>query len=289
MIQRRDFVKAGASVAGGLVLTQRVLGAHGLWVPGTPNRARPGKAEIDSVLKDLLLDAIDAATTAGAQYADARAELLLRQSVSTREDHVQSVGESTSEGIGVRAFVDGSWGFAATPEMTREAIVRTAQTATAVAKANAAVQRAPSELAPVDAFGDVTWTAPHEVDPFSVSVEEKADLFLRLNEVALAQEGVQFVSSGITCYRTDKTLATSEDTVAAQRFMRVGPYMTITAVSADRSRFQPRGSGQPGSHRRMPAVSFLAMKIQFGRRLAGGSFQPEKADVLQERRHDQEF
>lgn len=242
MIQRRDFVKTGAAVAGGLVLTRRVLGAEGLWVPGTSSRAPEGDAVIDSVLKDLLLDAIDAATAAGAQYADARAELLLRQSVSTREDHVQGVGESTSEGIGVRAFFDGSWGFAATPDMTREAVLRTAQTATAVAKANAAVERAPSELAPVDAYGDVTWTAPHDIDPFSVSVEEKADLFLRLNQVAMAREGVQFVSSGVTCYRTDKTLATSDGTVAAQRFMRVGPYMTITAVSPDRSRFQPRGS-----------------------------------------------
>lgn len=238
MMQRRDFVRAGAAVAGGLALNGRMLAARSLFGPS----ARRSRATVDPILKELLLEAIDAATAAGASYADARTELVLRQSIRTREDHVTGAGESASEGVGVRAFVDGSWGFAATPEMTREAVVRAARTATAVAKANAAVQRAPITLAPVEAYGDVTWTAPHEIDPFSVSIEEKADLFLELNQVALQRGGVRFVSSGVSCYRTDKTLATSEGTVAAQRFMRVGPYMTITAVASDRSRFQSRGS-----------------------------------------------
>ena len=63
-----------------------------------------------------------------------------------------------------------------------------------------------------------------------------------MNDVAMAQDSVQFVSSSITCYRTDKLLATSEGTIAAQRFMRVSPSVTITAVSSDRSRSQTRGS-----------------------------------------------
>lgn len=237
-MQRRDFVKAGAAVAGGLALSGRMLAANSLFGP----TLRRERAVVDAALKDVLLDAVEAALGAGASYADARAELMLRQSVRTREDYVQGISDSASEGVGVRAFVDGSWGFAATPDMTTDGVVRAARIAAEVAKANAAVERAPIRLAPVDAYGDVTWTAPHQIDPFSVSVEEKAELFLELNRIALARSGVQFVSSGVSCYRTDKTLATSEGTVAAQRFMRVAPSMTITAVSPDRSRFQRRGS-----------------------------------------------
>ncbi len=243
MMQRRDFVRQTAAVAGGIALTPRILRANGTGtgMPASPTlvRAAPG---IDPVLKDLLLLAIDAATSAGAQYVDARAELNLRQSVSTREDHVQGISDSASEGIGIRAFVDGSWGFAATPELTREAVARVAKMAAEVARANAAVARAPIRLAPVEALGEVTWTAPHEIDPFDVPVEDKAALLLELNAIAMAQEGVRFVSSSMSSYRTDKTLATSEGTIAGQRFMRVGPSMTITAVSSDRSRFQRRGA-----------------------------------------------
>lgn len=243
MMQRRDFVKQTAAVAGGIALAPRIMRANGTGtgMPASPAlvRAAPG---IDPVLKDLLLLAIDAATSAGAQYVDARAELNLRQSVSTREDHVQGISDSASEGIGVRAFVDGSWGFAATPELTREAVARVAKMAAEVARANAAVARAPIRLAPVEALGEVTWTAPHEIDPFDVPVEDKAALLLELNAVAMAQEGIRFVSSSVSSFRTDKTLATSEGTIAAQRFIRVGPSMTITAVSSDRSRFQRRGA-----------------------------------------------
>ncbi|MFW6083770.1 MAG: TldD/PmbA family protein [Gemmatimonadota bacterium] len=243
MMERRDFVKAGAAVTGGLVLSGRMLGARAL---APDSLFRPAmtrsKAEVDPALREILLEAVDAALGAGAGYADARAELNLQQTVRTREDHVQGVGGSASEGVGVRAFVDGSWGFAATPEMTTDGVVRAARIAAEVARANAAVERGGIRLAPVDSYGEVTWTAPHEIDPFSVSVEEKANHFLELNQVALAREGVRFVSSGVQCYRTDKTLATSEGTIAAQRFMRVGPYMNITAVASDRSRFQSRGS-----------------------------------------------
>jgi TldD protein len=242
-MERRDFVKAGAAVTSGLVLSGRVLGVRAL---AADSLFRPAltrsEATVDPVLREILLEAVEAAMTAGAGYADARAELLLRQSVRTREDHVEGVSESASEGVGVRAFVDGSWGFAATPDMTTDGVVRAARIAAEVAKANTAVERSRVRLAPVDAYGEVTWTAPHEIDPFSVSVEEKANLLLDLNQVALRREGVQFVSSGVSCYRTDKTLATSEGTVAAQRFMRVGPYMSITAVAPDRSRFQQRGA-----------------------------------------------
>jgi len=243
MMQRRDFVRTGAAVTGGLVLGGHAFGVRGLSAgsPLAPALAR-SEAAVDSVLREILLEAVEAAMSAGAGYADARAELLLRQSVRTREDHVQGVSESASEGVGVRAFVDGSWGFAATPDITTDGVVRAARIAAEVAKANAAVERGGVRLAPVEAYGEVTWTAPHEIDPFSVSVEEKANLLLELNQVAMRREGVRFVSSGVSAYRTDKTLATSEGTVAAQRFMRVGPYMTITAVASDRSRFQQRGS-----------------------------------------------
>jgi len=194
MMQRRDFVRTGAAVTGGLVLGGHAFGVRGLSAGSPLARALArSEAAVDSVLREILLEAVEAAMSAGAGYADARAELLLRQSVRTREDHVQGVSESASEGVGVRAFVDGSWGFAATPDITTDGVVRAARIAAEVAKANAAVERGGVRLAPVEAYGEVTWTAPHEIDPFSVSVEEKANLLLELNQVAMRREGVRCI------------------------------------------------------------------------------------------------
>jgi TldD protein len=238
MMERRDFVRQSAAVAGGIVLTPSLLKGRAFDRPIVTR----GEASIDPIRKDLLLEAIDAAMGAGAQYVDARVELLLQQTVSSRENHITGITDTTSEGVGVRAFVDGSWGFAATPDLTRDAVTGAARIAAEVARSNAAVQTAPIVLAPVQSHGEVTWTAPHEIDPFAVTVEDNVSMLLSLNEIALAQESVEFVTNSITCYRTDKLLATSEGTIAAQRFMRVAPSMTITAVSSDRSRFQSRAA-----------------------------------------------
>ena len=58
--------------------------------------------------------ALDAASDAGATYADARAVEVDTLSISVRGQAVESVERSTSVGLGVRVLVDGAWGYAAT-------------------------------------------------------------------------------------------------------------------------------------------------------------------------------
>ena len=72
----------------------------------------------DPLALELANAALDAARSAGASYADVRVGRYRRQNVSTRERQVTGVSDSESYGLGVRALVDGSWGFAATSQMT---------------------------------------------------------------------------------------------------------------------------------------------------------------------------
>ena len=58
-------------------------------------------------------------------------------------------------GIGVRVIADGTWGFAATSDVSPDSIAATARKAVAVAKANAKFQTSPVQLAPVKGVGDV--------------------------------------------------------------------------------------------------------------------------------------
>src|SRR5213080_2431183 len=63
-------------------------------------------------MRELCAAAIDAATGAGAEYADARVVLKRDQLVATKNGRVERIGDSESEGIGVRVLVGGAWGFA---------------------------------------------------------------------------------------------------------------------------------------------------------------------------------
>ena len=54
------------------------------------------------------------------------------EAISTRERQITDVSKTETYGIGVRARVGGSWGFAATRDLSKDAVARTArETATA--------------------------------------------------------------------------------------------------------------------------------------------------------------
>ena len=63
-------------------------------------------------MRDLCAAAVDAATAAGAEYADARVVLKRNQLVATKNGRVDRMTDAESEGIGVRVLVNGAWGFA---------------------------------------------------------------------------------------------------------------------------------------------------------------------------------
>jgi len=234
-LSRREFVKvvggAGAAAAAGLTALSVDLDAQRNTAPG------PDAAE-----RDLALLALDAARSAGALYADVRIIRSLSESLGTRERQITNVSKSESYGVGVRAFVGGSWGFAATHDVTRDAVVRIAREATATARANDRVANNKTVLASVPKVADGRWITPHRVDPFAVPLESKAELLFRTNEEALKVKGVRFVTSSVTSLKESRLLATTDGSVIQQTFIRVSPNVNVTAVAADNSDSQARNS-----------------------------------------------
>jgi len=237
-MERRDFVRASAAATGGLILTRGSLA-------GQPSRAPATGAPspVDAAARDLVLAALDAAVAAGAQYADARVGRYVQERIGTREDRITGVSESRSLGLGVRALVEGSWGFAATRELTAEAAAGAGREAAAVGRANAAVQPAPVTLAPVEAYGEVSWRSAFEIDPWDVPLADKIEHLLHLNDVAMRNPAVSFVSSSLHFVKIEQTGATTDGTIATQTVVRTNPAMTVTAVSSDRTDFQTRSAG----------------------------------------------
>ena len=71
------------------------------------------RADFAPLVRDLCAAAVDAATGAGAEYADARVAMKRNQFVATKNGRVERLSDSESEGIGVRVLLNGAWGFAA--------------------------------------------------------------------------------------------------------------------------------------------------------------------------------
>jgi TldD protein len=234
-MKRRDFLLQGATLAAGLT-----LGVPGRMVADdVPARAHPAT---DPGFRDLAMRALDAARSAGADYADFRINRTRTQNISTRDRRVSGFTDSETFGFGVRVLVAGTWGFAASREVEREEVVRVARRAVAQARANQVAQRRRVELAPVDSYPDGVWRSPIEIDPFTVPVAEKVELLLAANTAALAVAGARFVTSSMAFVGEEKFFASSEGTVTEQTIYRCWPRMSVTAVAADGSDFQSRDS-----------------------------------------------
>src|SRR5262245_2827117 len=249
-IDRREFVKLAGS-AGAVLATggwQEALARQQNEAPG------PDAAE-----KDLVLLALDAVRSAGAAYADVRVMRGLYEGINTRERQIANVNKSETYGIGIRALVGGSWGFAATRDLTRESVTRTARQAAAIATANDKINPVKTTLAPVKRVPDGRWITPHDVDPFTIPIEQKAELLFKTNEEALSVKGVRFVNSSMNSIKDSRLLGTTDGSMIQQTFIRVSPNVNITAISADNSEFQTRNAAIPPAARGWEYVGGLQM------------------------------
>src|SRR5687768_5200724 len=186
--------------------------------------------------------ALDAARSAGAEYADVRISRNRVQSINTRERRVQGLSDNETFGFGVRTLVGGAWGFAASSDLTRDEVTRVSRQSVAQAQANRSAQLRPVELAPAAPTPNGVWRSAARVDPFDVSIEDKVALLLAANEAALKVQGARFVNSAMFFLREEKTYANSDGTFTVQTLFRTQPSITITAVASDGSDFQGRQS-----------------------------------------------
>ncbi|TPW19546.1 MAG: peptidase U62 modulator of DNA gyrase, partial [Elusimicrobia bacterium] len=79
-----------------------------------------------SAPRDLVAGLVRELRRRGVDYADVRYEHLLHESLVAEDGRVSSISLFESAGVGVRVLRRGSWGFAATPHLTRAALARTA-------------------------------------------------------------------------------------------------------------------------------------------------------------------
>ena len=240
---RRDFLRtSAAAAAAGLAADLASTLAVGAVAPSPLRAAARAATPGDPLIRALVQQAVDAATAAGAGYADARISQNRVRTLSTRERRVQGIADSETMGCGVRVLVDGTWGFAATRELTGDAVARCARQAVAQAKANRRTQVAPVRLAPAAPTKDGSWRSPARIDPFDVAIEDQVALLLEANAAALAVRGVPFVTSAMFFLREEKTYANSDGTTTHQTIYRSQPSMTCTAVDMAAGDFQSRQS-----------------------------------------------
>ena len=230
-MERRDFLQLGGFAAGALLIPS--------WDP----YARPWSGSLTPIptadKKQLANIALDTARSRGATYADVRIARQLNQFINGRETKIQNTTNTESFGVGIRVIADGTWGFAATQDVSADGVKRAAEKAVAIARANSRLQTEPVTLAPQRGYGDVTWRTPIEKNAFEVSIKEKADLLTAVGDAAL-KAGASFIFTGLFLVNEQKYFASTDGSYIDQDVHRSWPNFQITVVDKASGKFETR-------------------------------------------------
>ena len=212
-----------------------------------------GSAVPNSDLEKLADNALREARRLKATYCDIRIARYRTQSVSVRLNPEPGTGKITevpfindggSFGFGVRVIAEGAWGFASSPFVNPKEIARITGEAVAVARANAALQSKPVQLAPAKAYRD-RWTTPHETDPFAVGLEAKLEI-IRKAAAQARKNGKVFSSNAELFFRSeDKYFASSEGSSIQQLYLANYGSVSATAVDSARALSKHREYSSP--------------------------------------------
>lgn len=233
-MDRRNFLTIAGIGLGGLMIpySGRLLAADELAAAAAGTLPVPMKKKLAEL-------ALRSATKSGATYCDIRIGRYLQQFVITREDKVQNVVNTESTGLGVRVIANGSWGFAATEELTEEGVKRAVEQAVAIAKANGKTRTEPVQLAKAESVGEVSWRTPIEKNWVEVPLKDKVDLLLGVNAAAM-KAGASFINSMLFQVNEQKYFASTDDSFIDQDVFRLWAPMQVTAIDKKSGKFRVR-------------------------------------------------
>ena len=210
-------------------------------------------------MRDIALRALDTARSRGANYADVRALHRQAESVTVRLQNVEALTFDETHGFGVRALVDGFWGFASSHLLTMEEADRVAAEAVRIARASATVRGRKADLGPTMTIVD-SYTTPVQQDPFAVSLDDKIALLLRASKSMMSVSNIVMAEANSYCQREEKLFVSTEGSDLQQTLVETGCGIEATAVDEGevQRRSYPNSVGRhQGTEAAFAGTSFL--------------------------------
>jgi TldD protein len=190
------------------------------------------QAPIQTTTKELAILAVDLIRQAGCEYGDIRICHARQQNLSASDRSLNRLSDNVSSGFGVRVLLDGAWGFVASHRITPAEITRIVNLAVETAKGSRLTQQEPVKLVPVEAY-QARYITPIKIDPFTVPIQEKAELLLQINEQFLSYQdkGIKKAYSFLSFAQEDKIFASTVGSIIEQTLYRSYPGMGCTAIA----------------------------------------------------------
>lgn len=191
------------------------------------------------MLKKLTDRALNLAEVQGATYADVRIVRRQTQNITVKNGVVEGLSEGESQGFGVRVVVDGAWGFASSARLAPGEVDRVTALAVQIAKASALFKTHDVRLGPPVAYTG-TYRTPVQIDPWTVSPEDKLDLLFKASEGMRATPDVTVAIASLVFWKENKIFANSEGAFLEQEIVESGSGIEALAVDSESGEVQKR-------------------------------------------------
>ena len=230
--------------------------------------------------------ALSTAAQRGAGYCDLRVVDERNRLLATKNGAVGHASESESLGVGIRVIVSGSWGFAATEDLTKQGVESAAAQAVEIARASASVKEHDVRLAAEKAV-TLEWSAPCRIDPFSTSIEQNLELLLRVDKELRAVEGVTLAETNLHFRRYEQWFHSSEGSDIHQTRTTTGAGYTAYSFQGTeiQKRSYPNSFGGQYQNKGYELIDELKL-VENARRIAEECVALHKADQCPEGKFD---
>lgn len=180
-------------------------------------------------MKTIMSRALDLARVRGAQYADIRVVHNRTETLAVRDGVPETLNFTETIGFGVRVLAGGAWGFASSSDLTPQEVDRVTALAFSIASASALVSGENIDLGPA-VTSQGKYQTPIEIDPFTISQEDKLNLLMSTDAEIAKVAGVRVRQSNLTLIREDKWFANTDGAFTEQTIYETGGGMQVTAV-----------------------------------------------------------
>lgn len=178
-------------------------------------------------MKDLLRE-VAAASPA---FLELRYHRRVQNSLAVQKGRVEEAKNRTRSGVGIRALVDGAWGFSSTSDLSRDGIQRAADRAVTAARELARIQGGRVPTLPRLALATTDTTGEGYDELLQRSIEEKLGRVLDLEKET--RESSSRIHGAATRYGEifeEKTIVTTDGAAASYRIVR--PELRVAAFAA---------------------------------------------------------
>jgi len=180
-------------------------------------------------MRERILEAIAYIKHFGADYGDIRMKAIIIEHIKTENGQVTNLSTSRSRGAGIRVYVNGAMGFAATSDIKN--LNETVQLAYDTAIASAALLRNKVKLSFKDAV-QAEYSTKIMTDPFTVPIEEKIELLMACNAAMGNEKEISSYEAFMDFRRENVIFADTDDSYITQTFYQSGAGVSARATSA---------------------------------------------------------